>query len=92
MRAKMNIALRKRTLSPVRLVLEDSSKRSFVLFVVTCFFTTGEYNRIYRMSIIEVDPRVRFTYTRYLRASSSFFTSRVIYTYFTRNLRVPYAR
>jgi hypothetical protein len=33
MRVKMNIALRKRTLSPVRLVLEDSSKRSFVLFV-----------------------------------------------------------
>jgi len=31
----MNIALRnKRTLSPVRLVLEDSSKRSFLLFVV----------------------------------------------------------
>ena len=30
----MNIALRKRTLSPVRLVLEDSSKRSFMLFVV----------------------------------------------------------
>jgi len=26
--------LRKRTLSPVRLVLEDSSKRSFMLFVV----------------------------------------------------------
>ena len=34
MRAKMNIALRKRTLSPVRLVLEDSSKHSFMLFVV----------------------------------------------------------
>jgi hypothetical protein len=34
MRVKMNIALRKRTLSPVRLVLEDSSIRSFfVLFV-----------------------------------------------------------
>jgi len=30
----MNIALRKRTLSPVRLVLEDLSKRSFLLFVV----------------------------------------------------------
>jgi hypothetical protein len=30
----MNIALRKRTLSPVRLVLEDLSKRSFMLFVV----------------------------------------------------------
>ena len=30
----MNIALRKRTLSPVRLVLEDSSKSSFMLFVV----------------------------------------------------------
>ena len=28
MRVKTNIALRKRTLSPVRLVLEDSSKRS----------------------------------------------------------------
>ena len=28
----MGIALRKRALSPVRLVLEDSSKRSFVLF------------------------------------------------------------
>jgi hypothetical protein len=34
MRVKMNITLRKRTLSPVRLVLEDSSKRSFMLFVV----------------------------------------------------------
>ena len=34
MRVKMNIALRKRTLSPVRLVLEDSSNRSFMLFVV----------------------------------------------------------
>ena len=34
MRVKMNISLRKRTLSPVRLVLEDSSKRSFMLFVV----------------------------------------------------------
>ena len=31
----MNIALRKRTLSPVRLVLEDSSKQSFMLFVVS---------------------------------------------------------
>jgi hypothetical protein len=34
MGVKMNITLRKRTLSPVRLVLEDSSKRSFMLFVV----------------------------------------------------------
>ena len=34
MRVKTNIALRKRTLSPVRLVLEDSPTRSFVLFVV----------------------------------------------------------
>ena len=34
MRVKMNIALRIRTLSPVRLVLEDSSKRIFMLFVV----------------------------------------------------------
>jgi len=35
MRVEMNIALRKRTLtlSPVRLVLEDSSTRSFMLFV-----------------------------------------------------------
>ena len=33
-KVKMNIALRKRTLSPVILVLEDSSKRSFMLFVV----------------------------------------------------------
>jgi len=31
-RIKMNIALRRKTLSPVRLVLEDSSKRSFMLF------------------------------------------------------------
>ena len=31
---EMSVALRKRTLSPVRLVLEDSSKRSFMLFVV----------------------------------------------------------
>jgi len=30
----MNIALRKRALSPVRLVMEDSSKRSFMLLVV----------------------------------------------------------
>jgi len=30
----MNIALRKRALSPVRLVLDDSSKRSFMLLVV----------------------------------------------------------
>jgi len=34
MRVKMNIALRKRALSPVRLVLEDSSIRSSVLFAV----------------------------------------------------------
>ena len=34
MRVKINIALRKRSLSPVRLVLEDSSKRSFMLFVL----------------------------------------------------------
>ena len=34
MRVKMNIALRKRTLSPVRLVPEDSSKHSSMLFVV----------------------------------------------------------
>jgi hypothetical protein len=34
MKVKMNIALRKRTLSPVRLVLKDSPKRSFMLFVV----------------------------------------------------------
>ena len=34
MRVEMNIALRKRTLSPVILVLEDSSKPSFMLFVV----------------------------------------------------------
>ena len=34
MRVKMNIALRKRTLSPVRPVLEDSSIRSFMLLVV----------------------------------------------------------
>jgi hypothetical protein len=34
MKFKMDIALRKRTLSPVRLVLEGSSKRSFMLFVV----------------------------------------------------------
>ena len=30
----MNIALRKRTLSPVRLLLEDSPKRSFMLLMV----------------------------------------------------------
>ena len=34
MRVKINIALRKRTLSPVRLVLEESSKRSAMLLVV----------------------------------------------------------
>ena len=34
MRVKMDIALHKRALSPVRLVLEDSPKRSFMLFVV----------------------------------------------------------
>jgi len=33
MGVKMNVALHIRTLSPVRLVLEDSSKCSFVLFV-----------------------------------------------------------
>jgi len=34
-RVRMDIALRKRALSPVRLVLEDSSKRSIMmLFVV----------------------------------------------------------
>jgi len=33
MGVKMNIALRKRTLSPVRLVLEDSSMRSLLLFI-----------------------------------------------------------
>jgi hypothetical protein len=43
----MNIALRKRALSPVRLVLEDSSKRSSMLFVVvSLFFAIGEYNLI----------------------------------------------
>jgi hypothetical protein len=35
MRVKMNIALRKRTLSPVRLFLEDSSKRSCLFAVVS---------------------------------------------------------
>jgi hypothetical protein len=30
----MDVALRKGTLSPIRLVLEDSSKRSSMLFVV----------------------------------------------------------
>jgi hypothetical protein len=34
MRAKMNIALRKRALSPYRLVLEESSKRSYMPLVV----------------------------------------------------------
>jgi len=34
MRVKTNIELRKRALSPVRIALEDSSKRSFMLFVV----------------------------------------------------------
>jgi hypothetical protein len=34
MRVKMNIELRKRILNSVRLNLEDSSKRSFMLFVV----------------------------------------------------------
>jgi hypothetical protein len=34
MGVKMNFVLRKWTLSPVRLALEDSSKRSFMLFVV----------------------------------------------------------
>jgi hypothetical protein len=46
MRVKKNIALRKRTLSPVRLVLEDASKRSFMLFVVVSAFAIGEYNLI----------------------------------------------
>ena len=39
-RVKMNIALRKRALSPVRLVLKGSSKRSLMLFVVV-FFQLG---------------------------------------------------
>ena len=34
MRVKMNIVSRKRSLSPVRLQMEDSSKRSSMLFVV----------------------------------------------------------
>jgi len=33
-RVKMDFASRKRTLSPVRLVLENSIKRSFMLFVL----------------------------------------------------------
>jgi hypothetical protein len=43
MRVRIIIALRKRTLSPVRLGLEDSSIRSFMLFVVVSF-AIGEYN------------------------------------------------
>jgi len=38
MRVKMNISLRKRALSLVRLVLEDSSKRSYFLFVCCCYW------------------------------------------------------
>ena len=34
------------SLSPVKLVLEDSPKRSFMLFV-GCFFAIGEYTLIY---------------------------------------------
>jgi hypothetical protein len=39
----MDIALRKMTLSPVRLVLEDKSKRDACC---CCFFAIGEYNPI----------------------------------------------
>jgi len=50
-RAKMNIALRKRTLSSVRIVLKDCFKTqlhalSFMLFVLICLFAIGEYNLI----------------------------------------------
>jgi len=41
MRVKMNIALRKRTRSLVRLVLEDSSKRIFMLLVVVVAVQEG---------------------------------------------------
>jgi len=37
----MNIALRKRKLSPVRLALEDSSKSGFLLFAVVSFQMEG---------------------------------------------------
>jgi hypothetical protein len=49
MRVKMNtldFALRKRNLSPVRLDLEDSSIRSFVLFVDVSLSSIGDYNLI----------------------------------------------
>jgi hypothetical protein len=49
MRVKMNITLRERTISPVRLILEDSLICSFLLFV-DVFFALGDYilfDRIY---------------------------------------------
>jgi hypothetical protein len=47
----MNITLRKRTLSSVRIVLKDCFKTqlhalSFMLFVLICLFAIGEYNLI----------------------------------------------
>jgi hypothetical protein len=42
MRAKMNIALRKRALGPVKLVLEDSGFIKWQLYAVCCcFFAIG---------------------------------------------------
>jgi hypothetical protein len=47
MRVKMNIALRKKALSPARLFLEDSSKHNFMLLVVVVVVSLlGEYNLI----------------------------------------------
>jgi hypothetical protein len=42
----MNIALRKRTIRPVRLLLEDSSKRSFMLLGFFFFCNWGVYSNL----------------------------------------------
>ena len=52
MRLNMSIALRERTLSPVRLVLEDSLKRSFMLFVDVSF----QLGSIIRSNPIQSNP------------------------------------
>jgi hypothetical protein len=69
---KMNIAWSKRTLSPVRLVLENLSIYSLLLF---------------NNAPLQLGQGCDFTYTRNLRASSLFFTSRVIYAQFTCAIR-----
>jgi len=53
MRVKMTIALRKRTLSPVRLALEGSSISSFMLLVVVSL----QLGRIIESNLIVSNPK-----------------------------------